>query len=107
MQRFFGIWLLLAVALLNCGSEATKYLVQSVKYPEAAWNESIQGVALVEFVVDTNGVVIDAQCVKGICASIEAESVRVLSGSPKWNPATQEGRKVKVRFVQPISYKLR
>lgn len=84
-----------------------KYLAQTLRFPREAMNEDIQGVALVELVVDTNGVVVDVRCLKGICASIEAESVRAMLGSPQWNPATQDGRKVKVRFIQPISFKLR
>ena len=84
-----------------------RYLSQTLSFPREAMSEDIQGVALVEFVVDTNGVVVDARCLKGICASIAAESARAMMGSPQWNPASQNGRKVKVRFIQPISFKLR
>ncbi len=84
-----------------------KHLVQTLSFPREAMKESIQGAALVEFVVDTNGVVVDARCLKGICASIEAESMRAMRTQPKWNHATQGGRKVKVRFIQPISFRLK
>lgn len=83
------------------------HLKTTIRYPAEALDEDIQGVALVEFVVGADGAVAEAHCVKGICTSIEAESIRAMRASPKWNIAEQGGKAVKVRFVQPISFKLR
>ena len=89
------------------GMEAMmKYLSENIKYPEQAKEKNIQGRVLVSFIVEKNGSISNVKVVKGIGNGCDEEAVRVISSMPKWKPGMQNGKKVRVNFAIPISFKL-
>ena len=89
------------------GMEAMmKYLSENIKYPEQAKEKNTQGRVLVTFIVEKNGSISDVKVVKGIGNGCDEEAVRVISAMPKWKPGMQNGKKVRVNFAIPISFKL-
>ena len=89
------------------GMEAMmKYLSENLKYPEQAKEKKTQGRVLVSFVVEKNGSISDVKVVKGIGNGCDEEAVRVIKAMPKWKPGMQNGKKVRVSFAIPISFKL-
>ena len=83
-----------------------KYLSENIKYPEQAKEKNTQGRVLVTFIVEKNGSISDVKVVKGIGNGCDEEAVRVISAMPKWKPGMQNGKKVRVSFAIPISFKL-
>ena len=83
-----------------------KYLSENIKYPEQAKEKNTQGRVLVTFVVEKNGSISNVKVVKGIGNGCDEEAVRVISAMPKWKPGMQNGKKVRVSFAIPISFKL-
>lgn len=83
-----------------------KYLSGNIKYPEQAKEKNTQGRVLVSFVVEKNGSISNVKVVKGIGNGCDEEAVRVISAMPKWKPGMQNGKKVRVSFAIPISFKL-
>jgi len=90
----------------NGMKELYSYIGKTLKYPEKAKNEGIEGKVFVEFIVDTEGKLTEVKAIKGIGAGCDEEAVRVLQEAPKWNPASVMDMPVKVRMIIPISYKL-
>ncbi|MBQ9509795.1 MAG: TonB family protein [Bacteroidales bacterium] len=89
------------------GMEAMmKYLSENLKYPETAKEKNTQGRVLVTFIVEKNGSISDVKVVKGIGNGCDEEAVRVIKAMPKWKPGMQNGKKVRVSFAIPISFKL-
>ncbi len=89
------------------GDEAIKkYINDHVKYPDAAKKAGIAGRVFVQFVVDTDGSVIDPKIIRGVDADLNNEALRVISGLPKWEPGSQRGVLVKVAFTVPINFQL-
>ena len=89
------------------GMEAMmKYLSENLKYPEQAKEKNTQGRVLVTFIVEKNGSISDVKVVKGIGNGCDEEAVRVIKAMPKWKPGMQDGKKVRVSFAIPISFKL-
>jgi TonB family protein len=82
-----------------------KYLFKTLKYPEAAVTNEIQGTVIVEFVVNEDGTLTDIHALNGP-EQLRAESVRVLAKSGKWTPAKDQGLIVASYHKQPIIYKL-
>lgn len=82
------------------------YVAKNVQYPERARSNNVSGKVFVQFVVDKDGSITDAKAIKGIGFGCDEAAVKVLEGSPKWNPGKQRGRAVKVRMVLPISFTL-
>lgn len=84
-----------------------KFIDRFIEYPLDALNESIEGKVYVQFDILENGTVSNINVVKGVCKSIDNETVRVLGLLPDWRPATFEGVPVKHKISIPVSFRLR
>ena len=83
-----------------------KYLSDNFTYPKAAVRKRIEGTVVVQFIVDRDGKVIDAEVVRSVHPLLDREALRLIQESPKWKPAIQGGRKVKSYKKQPVVFKL-
>lgn len=82
------------------------YLAQNVKYPEEAAKNDIQGRVTVRFTVKADGSLTDFAVVKSVDPALDKEAVRVISGMPRWNPATVGGKAVESTYTIPVAFKL-
>ena len=87
-------------------TEMYRYLASQVTYPEAASRANVQGRVTVQFVVEKDGTVSRPRVLKGIGFGADEEAVRVVSGMPKWQPGSQNGRNVSVYYTIPILFTL-
>lgn len=83
-----------------------KWLSENIRYPVIAQENGIQGRVICQFVVNTDGSIVDIQVVRGVHPSLDEEAVRVIKSMPKWVPGKQRGKPVRVRFTLPINFKL-
>lgn len=83
-----------------------KFLAQNIKYPVIAMERNIQGRVILQFVINQDGSVSDAEVVRGVDSSLDAEAIRVVNAMPKWTPGMQRGENVRVRYTLPINFKL-
>ena len=83
-----------------------QYVRDNIKYPAQAKRMGIQGRVFVEFVISKDGSLTDVHVVKGIGAGCDEEAVRIVAGSPPWNPGRQRGRAVHQRYTLPIIFKM-
>lgn len=82
------------------------YMGESVKYPETAEADGLEGKVFVQFVIGTDGKVGSVEVLKSVRDDLDSEAVRVISEMPNWTPGKQDGKKVSVQMVLPIAYKL-
>jgi protein TonB len=83
-----------------------RYLVRNIKYPLIAQENGIQGRVICQFVVNSDGKIVDVQVVRGVEASLDKEAVRVIQSMPAWTPGRQGGKNVRVKYTLPIRFKL-
>jgi TonB family protein len=83
-----------------------RFLNKTLKYPENAWKKKIEGIVVVQFIVDEEGNPTDVTVIKSVNPELDAEAVRVISQSKDWTPAIYGGRLVKSYKKQPIVFKL-
>ncbi len=87
-----------------------EYIYKNVKYPAIARENGIQGRVVVQFVVEKDGSITDAQVVRDIGAGCGDEALRVVNSmndmGQKWTPGKQRGKSVRVQFTLPVSFKL-
>lgn len=87
------------------GTEALmKFIGKNFSCPTES--EKLEGSIYVQFEIDQLGKVTNPAVVKGISAECDKEALRVISQMPAWEPGMQNGRKVKVKYVLPIKFKL-
>lgn len=82
-----------------------RYLIKTLRYPQEAQDNEVQGAIVVQFIVDKTGTVSDVEAISGP-AELREEAVRVIKRSGKWTPAVQNGRQVKSYKKQPIVFRL-
>lgn len=89
------------------GNEAwAKFLNKNFRYPRNAQKMGIEGKVILTFNVAANGEISDLKVVRGISKDCDAEAIRVLSKSPRWNPGEQRGIPVKSPRQVTIHFKL-
>jgi periplasmic protein TonB len=82
------------------------WVQKNLEYPPVAAENGISGKVYVQFAVNSKGEVVDVKILRSVDSSLDKESIRVITSSPKWNPAKQGGKAVKQQFVIPLSYVL-
>ncbi len=79
------------------------------KYPELAKKSGLEGAVIVEFVIDTTGDVLpgSAKIVAAKPEGIFEDAAKEAIYKWKFSPGQQRDRKVRVRWRQPIKFKLK
>jgi TonB family protein len=80
------------------------FLAKNISYPKESREKGVQGKVFVSFIVEADGALSDFQVVEGVSSDLDAEALRVVKLSPKWNPAKHEGAIVRQRMVLPINF---
>ena len=84
-----------------------KFLSENVKYPKEAVKKGIQGRVICQFVVEKDGSISNVEVVRsGGHHLLDQEAVRVISIMPKWNPGTQRGKPIRVKYTVPVNFRL-
>ena len=84
-----------------------KYLAENVKYPVIAQENGIQGRVICQFVVNTDGSIVDVVAVRSSGEpSLDKEAIRVIQSMPKWKPGKQRGKPVRVKYTVPVNFRL-
>ncbi|SNR15255.1 energy transducer TonB [Tenacibaculum jejuense] len=83
------------------------HINRNFSYPGKAYDASIQGRVLVQFVIDKNGDVADLN-VRGPYKGelLEKEAVRIIKKLPKFKPGKHNGKNVKVKYGVPINFRI-
>ena len=100
-----------------------RYLGQTLKYPNLAKELGVSGKVFVEFVIDKLGNVTNVTLKKGVKAIapkeetqeeydeasylLNQEAMRAVSSMQPWNPGSQQGKPIRVRYIIPINFKLK
>ena len=83
------------------------YIINNVKYPEAAHREGIEGTVYVVFKVNADGTLSDHKVSKGVGHGLDEEALRVLKAMPNWVPAEKDGEKIATKWNVPIKFTLK
>lgn len=78
------------------------------KYLKPKKGQVITQVAMVSFLVNTNGEISEVQLInpEDVHKKLAAETVRVIKEGPRWVPATQNGKKVIYRQKQSVTWQV-
>ncbi len=92
----------------QCSDKALITWVQkNVRYPRVAQENDIEGMAVVQFIVEKDGSITDIKVVKAPAGGCKEEALRVVKKMPKWaSSGKQNGRKVRVKYTLPIRFQL-
>lgn len=84
-----------------------EFLYRELRYPSLALESKIQGLVVVQFIIDENGSITQPSITRGIGGGCDEEALRVVKSMPVWKPGKQRGRAVKVRYNLPVRFQLK
>ena len=87
-------------------AECYKWINKNLNYPTISAENGVQGRVTVNFVVNTDGSIVDVKVLRGVDPYLDKEAVRVVSKMPKWKPGKQRGKAVRCSFNLPVRFKL-
>ena len=83
-----------------------EFISRSIVYPVSALKQELQGRVIVSFIVERDGRLSNAKVVKSVAPDLDKEALRIVKKMPRWIPGQQNGRKVKVKYTVPITFRL-
>lgn len=75
-------------------------------YPQQAKQDSLTGIVIVDYWIDTTGLTINHKVIRGIRKDLDNEALRVAKLIKYDKPAMQRGKPIKVKYTIPIEFKL-
>ena len=83
-------------------------LMQSAVDTDSIENSNIFGAmgrVNVVFIVNEDGSLSDVKVIRSISPELDKEAIRVVKSMPKWNPAKQNGKAVKMEYVVSVNFR--
>lgn len=83
------------------------FLARNIRYPENAKNKGETGKVKVNFVIDTEGYIVDVEPVNfNVDQALQLEAIRVVSLMKRWKPGMKNKIPVRVYYPLPINFRL-
>jgi TonB family protein len=83
-----------------------KYLRASIVYPANAKKAKAEGIVLIVFMINADGSIGQSRILSSPSQDLSDEATRVIKASPKWKPATENGKPVESSRTIPINFKM-
>lgn len=91
----------------ECTQDLMQFMMDNVKYPEAAKDKGLEGRVAVQFIVDETGKVVDVKVVsKDHDPLFEQAALAAMKKMPDWTPGEKDGKKVRCMYTIPFVFKL-
>ena len=94
---------------LKCFEEQmSKAVAKNAEYPEIDRENGKQGRALISFIIDKNGKIIDVKALdnKNATPEMKIAAEKAVRKVSKLTPAKQGGKPVRIKYVIPVSFRL-
>ena len=85
-------------------SEFTSFVAKTIRYPIKSRTRGKDGRVLVTFVIEKDGSITNGKILRSVDDDIDAEVLRVVNLSPKWNPGIVNGAPVRTQYTFPINF---
>ena len=84
-----------------------QYIKDNLHYPQSVKDDGIQGRAICQFIVNTDGTICCAEIAKSTGnALLDREAILLIKSMPAWTPGMQNGQPIRVKYTIPINFRL-
>ena len=84
-----------------------EFIEKNLRYPKALEETCVQGRVIVAFVVERSGKLSNVKVVKSVHPALDKEALRIVKLMPKWIPGRQNGITVRVKYIIPVTFRLK
>ena len=86
--------------------EFMKWLTATLKYPDQALKNKIEGRVMVSFIVEKDGSLTSIKIEKSVNKLLDNEALRVMRLMPKWTAGTEKGKPCRSKVAIPIVFEI-
>ncbi len=86
-------------------AEFRSWVLMNIKYPIEVAKEKIEGRVVIEFMVEMDGSIKQTNVMQSPDLRLSDEVTRVVKRSPKWSPATKDGKPVRIKYIIPVDFR--
>ena len=79
---------------------------QKLKYPQSAIEENVEGIVILQFVINKDGIVTGKKVYKSVRKDLDSICLTMLDQMPQWKPAQLSGKAIEVYERWKISFVL-
>ena len=84
-----------------------KYLSENINYPKIAVKNCVEGIVILQFIVEKTGAISNVKVVKSVNNALDNEAVRVVKAMKHFIPGYNEDHvPVRVLYTLPVKFKL-
>lgn len=86
-----------------------EYVYTHVRYPSEARQNGIEGIVVVQFIVEEDGSITNPEVLREPDPSLGEEALRLIhlmASETEWTPGQQRGKNVRVSYILPIKFAL-
>ena len=91
--------------LPNKGQRLNDFIIESMKYPEIAFRQSISGTVVLEFIVETNGKTSHYRIIESVGGGCNEEAKRI-ARLINWKPGTKNKKMVRSIMQMKVTFEL-
>jgi periplasmic protein TonB len=86
-----------------------EFIYQHIQYPPEAIENKVEGIAVIEFIVEKNGSIEEMEIARDPGYGLGQEALRVvglMAKEHRWTPGPSRGRPVRVQIALPVTFRL-
>lgn len=83
------------------------FLSRNLRYPYSAKAGKIENTVICSFFIEKDGSLTQATVIQSANSLLDREALRVIRTLPKWIPAKKHGKPIRVKYILPISFRLK
>jgi len=84
-----------------------EFLSKNLRYPYSAKAGKIENTVICSFFIEKDGSLTQATVMQSASLVLDREALRVIRTLPKWIPAKKHGKPIRVKYILPISFRLK
>jgi len=91
------------------GGEAglLEFLSKNLRYPYSAKASKIENTVICCFFIEKDGALKQPTVLQSANPLLDREALRVIQTLPKWIPARKQGKPIRVKYILPVSFRLK
>ena len=83
-----------------------EYIRRNMNYPADALRNGVEGGVLVKFIVENDGSISNAEILRSMTESFDAEALRLICHMPNWTPGVWKGKTRRMQVIRLVDFRI-
>ena len=83
-----------------------EYIRRNMNYPADALRNGVEGGVLIKFIVENDGSISNAEILRSMTESFDAEALRLICHMPNWTPGVWKGKTRRMQVIRLVDFRI-